>query len=31
MGATGQLRETWFWLGNEGRELLRLLGMPFKR
>ncbi|MCD6179221.1 MAG: cbb3-type cytochrome c oxidase subunit I [Bacteroidales bacterium] len=24
MGATGQLRETWFWLGNEGRELLNL-------
>ncbi len=24
MGATGQLRETWFWFGNEGRELLNL-------
>ncbi len=24
MGATGRLRETWFWLGNEGRELLNL-------
>jgi len=24
LGATGQLRETWFWLGNEGRELLNL-------
>jgi nitric oxide reductase subunit B len=24
MGATGQMRETWFWLGNEGRELLNL-------
>jgi nitric oxide reductase subunit B len=24
MGATGQLRETWFWLGNEGRELVNL-------
>jgi len=24
MGATGQLRDTWFWLGNEGRELLNL-------
>jgi nitric oxide reductase subunit B len=24
MGATGQLRETWFWLGNEGRELINL-------
>ena len=24
MGATGQLRNTWFWLGNEGRELLNL-------
>lgn len=23
-GATGQLRETWFWLGNEGRELINL-------
>ncbi|NPA69121.1 MAG: nitric oxide reductase, partial [Chlorobi bacterium] len=23
-GATGQLRDTWFWLGNEGRELLNL-------
>jgi len=24
LGATGQLRESWFWLGNEGRELLNL-------
>lgn len=24
MGATGQMRETWFWLGNEGRELVNL-------
>jgi len=24
MGATGQLRETWFWFGNEGRELINL-------
>ena len=24
MGATGQLRESWFWLGNEGRELINL-------
>ena len=24
MGATGQLRESWFWFGNEGRELLNL-------
>ena len=24
MGATGQLRDTWFWLGNEGRELINL-------
>jgi len=24
MGATGQMRNTWFWLGNEGRELLNL-------
>lgn len=24
MGATGQMRDTWFWLGNEGRELLNL-------
>ncbi len=24
MGATGSLRDTWFWLGNEGRELLNL-------
>lgn len=24
MGATGEMRETWFWLGNEGRELLNL-------
>ncbi len=24
LGATGQLRDTWFWLGNEGRELLNL-------
>ncbi|MCK5878371.1 MAG: cbb3-type cytochrome c oxidase subunit I, partial [Holophagae bacterium] len=23
-GATGHLRDTWFWLGNEGRELLNL-------
>ncbi len=23
-GATGQLRDVWFWLGNEGRELLNL-------
>jgi nitric oxide reductase subunit B len=24
MGATGQMRELWFWFGNEGRELLNL-------
>jgi len=24
MGATGQMRDVWFWLGNEGRELLNL-------
>ncbi len=24
MGATGHLRGTWFWLGNEGRELINL-------
>ncbi len=24
LGATGQLRDTWFWLGNEGRELVNL-------
>ncbi len=24
MGAMGYLRDTWFWLGNEGRELLNL-------
>ncbi len=24
MGSTGQMREVWFWLGNEGRELLNL-------
>jgi len=24
MGATGQMRDTWFWLGNEGRELVNL-------
>jgi len=24
MGAQGYLRESWFWLGNEGRELLNL-------
>ena len=24
MGATGQMRDSWFWLGNEGRELLNL-------
>jgi len=24
MGATGQMREVWFWFGNEGRELLNL-------
>ncbi|HPF69573.1 MAG TPA: cbb3-type cytochrome c oxidase subunit I, partial [Candidatus Krumholzibacteria bacterium] len=24
LGATGHMRETWFWLGNEGRELLNL-------
>ncbi|MDQ1266577.1 MAG: nitric oxide reductase subunit, partial [Bacteroidota bacterium] len=24
MGATGQLRDVWFWLGNEGREYLNL-------
>lgn len=24
MGATGQMRESWFWLGNEGRELINL-------
>ena len=23
-GAQGWLRESWFWLGNEGRELLNL-------
>lgn len=24
MGATGHMREVWFWLGNEGRELINL-------
>ncbi len=24
MGATGQMRNMWFWFGNEGRELLNL-------
>ena len=24
MGATGQLRDVWFWFGNEGRELINL-------
>ncbi len=24
MGATGHMRDVWFWLGNEGRELLNL-------
>ncbi len=24
LGATGHLRDVWFWLGNEGRELLNL-------
>lgn len=24
MGATGNMREVWFWFGNEGRELLNL-------
>ncbi|OFX59830.1 MAG: nitric oxide reductase [Bacteroidetes bacterium GWA2_30_7] len=24
LGATGQMRDTWFWLGNEGRELVNL-------
>ncbi len=24
LGATGQMRDVWFWLGNEGRELLNL-------
>lgn len=24
MGAQGYMRDTWFWLGNEGRELLNL-------
>ena len=24
LGATGQLRELWFWFGNEGRELINL-------
>ncbi len=24
MGATGQLRDIWFWFGNEGRELVNL-------
>ncbi|MFN8206561.1 MAG: cbb3-type cytochrome c oxidase subunit I [Bacteroidales bacterium] len=24
MGATGKMRDTWFWLGNEGRELVNL-------
>ena len=24
MGGTGQLRDVWFWLGNEGREYLNL-------
>ncbi len=24
MGATGHLKETWFWFGNEGRELINM-------
>jgi nitric oxide reductase subunit B len=24
MGATGQMRDVWFWFGNEGRELINL-------
>ena len=24
MGATGRLKETWFWFGNEGRELINM-------
>jgi len=24
MGANGQMRDVWFWLGNEGRELINL-------
>ncbi|MFW2308235.1 nitric oxide reductase, partial [Aliarcobacter butzleri] len=24
MGAQGYMRDTWFWLGNEGRDLLNL-------
>lgn len=24
MGATGQMRELWFWFGNEGRELINI-------
>lgn len=24
LGATGQMRDSWFWLGNEGRELVNL-------
>lgn len=24
LGATGQMRDVWFWFGNEGRELLNL-------
>lgn len=24
LGASGQMRETWFWFGNEGRELINL-------
>ncbi len=24
MGATGHMRESWFWFGNEGRELINL-------
>lgn len=24
LGATGQLRDSWFWFGNEGRELVNL-------
>ncbi len=24
MGATGQMRDLWFWFGNEGRELINL-------
>jgi len=27
LGATGHLRGTWFWLGNEGRELINLAAL----